>query len=172
MGARIHIRPNHPIYPKEFPASFLNLPVHLQEKILGEIWNDAEGFHGVNIYKGCPRLRVDLIFLFMVYSLHKAKTFPLNKFGYGCKNGRQYTAFEACFNYSPFDLCATPEGFRTKCIFCGGNHAVQGCWNMKQQKVVNQLISLSLAFGNKNKMDQGLILIIILRGISIVDQYH
>ena len=43
---------------------------------------------------------------------------------------------------------------------------------MKQQKVVNQLISLSLAFGNKNKMDQGLILIIILRGISIVDQYH
>jgi hypothetical protein len=29
--------------------------------------------------------------------------------------------------------CPTP-----KCIFCGGNHVVQECWNLKQPKAVNQ----------------------------------
>ena len=35
--------------------------------------------------------------------------------------------------------CPTRNGFRTKCILCGGNHTVQECRNLKQQKVVNQV---------------------------------
>lgn len=34
--------------------------------------------------------------------------------------------------------CPTPKGFKIGCISCGGNHALQKCWNFKQQKIVNQ----------------------------------
>lgn len=39
-GARIHIGPNHPIYPKGILVNFLNLLAHLQEKILDEVWRN------------------------------------------------------------------------------------------------------------------------------------
>ena len=70
-GVGIHIGPNHPVYPKGFVANFLNLPTHLQERILERIWNNGEGFNEVIINKGHPRLRVDLRFLFLIYSQHK-----------------------------------------------------------------------------------------------------
>src|SRR6202022_4198863 len=72
-GVGIHIGPNHLIYPKGFVANFLNLPTHLQEKILEKIWNSGEAFNKVIINKGYPRLRVDMRFLFLIYSQHKTK---------------------------------------------------------------------------------------------------
>ena len=33
--------------------------------------------------------------------------FLVNKFGYSCWNGEQYTSFEACPTYGPFDPCAS-----------------------------------------------------------------
>ena len=52
-GVGIHIGPNHPIYPKGFLANFLNLPIHLQEKILKKIWNNGEGFNEIIIIIMC-----------------------------------------------------------------------------------------------------------------------
>lgn len=34
--------------------------------------------------------------------------------------------------------CPTPKEFKTRCILCEGSIAVQECWNLKQQKIVNQ----------------------------------
>lgn len=106
-GAGIHIGPNHPIYPKGFLTNFLNLPLHLQEKIVGIVWNEGKDFNDIVICKGYPRLRVDLRFLFLIYNPYKTETFPLNKFGYGCWNGGQYNRTEARFYYGPFDPCAS-----------------------------------------------------------------
>ena len=50
---------------------------------------------------------MDVRFLFVIYSKDKANFFPINKFGYGCWNGRQYTIFEARFNYKPCNPCAS-----------------------------------------------------------------
>ena len=69
--ARIHIGPKHPIYPKGFLVNFLNLPLHLQEKIVGIVWNDGKDFNDIIIYRGYPRLRVDLRFMFLIYSPHR-----------------------------------------------------------------------------------------------------
>ena len=32
-GVRIHVGPNHPIYPKGFQSNFLKLPIHFQSKM-------------------------------------------------------------------------------------------------------------------------------------------
>lgn len=101
-GVGIHIGPNHPIYPKGFRDNFLKLPLHLQSKIFEKVWNDGEGFNEIIINHGYPRLRVDLRFMFLVYSQHKAENFPANQFGYGCWNGGTYTKNEARFYYGPF----------------------------------------------------------------------
>ena len=106
-GYGIHIGPNHPIYPKGFLVNFLNLPLHIQEKIVEIVWNDGKGFNNIIIHKGYPRLRVDLRFLFLIYSPLKEKTFPLNKFGYGCWNGGQITPTDARFDYGAFEPCAS-----------------------------------------------------------------
>jgi hypothetical protein len=106
-GVGIHIGPNRPVYPKGFRVNFLKLPHHLQENIFQRIWNQGEGFNEIIIKRGHPQLRVDLRFMFLVYSLHKADNFPINKFGYGCWNGGLYTKNEAIFNYGPFDPCSS-----------------------------------------------------------------
>lgn len=106
-GVEIHIGPNHPIYPKGFRNNFLELPIHLQSKIFEIVWNNGEGFNEIIINKGFPKLRVDLRFMFLVYSQHKAETFPANKFGYGCWNGGTFTKRAARFYYGPFDPCAS-----------------------------------------------------------------
>ncbi len=106
-GAGIHIGPNRPIYPKGFLTSFTNLPIHLQQKILEGVWNDGKGFNEIIIKRGYPRLRVDLRFLFLIYSSYKAETFPINKFGFGCWNGGLYTTTEARFDYGPFNPCTS-----------------------------------------------------------------
>lgn len=106
-GVGIHIGPNHPIYPKGFRNNFLELPIHLQSKIFEIVWNNGEGFNEIIINKGFPKLRVDLRFMFLVYSQHKAETFPANKFGYGCWNGGTFTKRAARFYYGPFDPCAS-----------------------------------------------------------------
>ena len=106
-GVGIHIGPNHPIYPKGFVANFLNLPTHLQDKILETIWNKGEGFNEIIINNGYPRLRVDLRFMFLIYSQHKLESFPITKFGYGCWNGGLFTSSEARFYYGPFDPYAS-----------------------------------------------------------------
>lgn len=106
-GVGIHIGPNHPIYPKGFLGNFRNLPIHLQERILNKIWNNGEGFNEIIINKGYPRLRVDLRFLFLIYSQYQADNFPINKFGYGCWNGGLFTSTEARFFYGPFDPCSS-----------------------------------------------------------------
>ena len=59
------------------------------------------------INKRCMRLSVDLRFFILIYSQHKAENFPINKFGYGCWNGGQFTAFGARFYYGPFDPCVS-----------------------------------------------------------------
>ena len=106
-GVEIHIGPNHPIYPKGFRNNFLELPIHLQSKIFEIVWNNGEGFNEIIINKGFPKLRVDLRFMFLVYSQHKAETFLANKFGYGCWNGGTFTKRAARFYYGPFDPCAS-----------------------------------------------------------------
>ena len=106
-GVGIHIGPNHPIYPKGFLTNFLNLPQHLQETIFEKIWNQGKGFNDIIIHRGYPRLRVDLRFMFLVYSQHKTENFPANKFGYGCWNGGLFTKEEARFYYGPFDPCSS-----------------------------------------------------------------
>ena len=35
--------------------------------------------------------------------------------------------------------CPTPQGIRIKCTYCGGNHSVNECWNLKPQRPVNQI---------------------------------
>ena len=67
----------------------------------------VRGFNEIIIDKGYPRLRVDLRFLFLIYCQHKAKNFPINKFGYGCWNGGLFTSNEARFYYEPFDPCVS-----------------------------------------------------------------
>ena len=106
-GVGIHIGPNHPIYPKGFRVNFLKLPHHLQEKIFEKVWNHGEGFNEIIINRGYPRLRVDLRFMFLVYSQHKADNFPVNKFGYGCWNGGTLTKNEARFYYGTFNPCTS-----------------------------------------------------------------
>ena len=106
-GVGIHIGPNHPIYPKGFLTNFFNLPNHLQEKILDKVWRNGEGFNEIVIYKGYPRLRVDLRFLFLIYNQYKTENFPINKFGYGCWNGSLFSRTEARFTYGPYDPCAS-----------------------------------------------------------------
>jgi hypothetical protein len=106
-GVGIHIGPNHPVYPKGFLTSFLNLPTHLQEKILNTVWNNGEDFNEIIIRKGYPRLRVDLRFMFLIYSQHKADSFPISKFGYGCWNGGLFSKNQARFYYGPFDPCSS-----------------------------------------------------------------
>ena len=105
-GVGIHIGPNHPIYPKGFRVSFLELPNHLQEKIFEKIWNKGGGFNEI-IIKGYPRLRLDLRFMFLIYRQHKSENFLINKCGYGCWNGGLFTSTEARFNNGPFDPCAS-----------------------------------------------------------------
>ena len=109
LGSR---NPYHPIYPKGFRTNLLKLPIHLQEKIFEKIWNNGEGFNGIIINNSYPRLRVDLRFMFLLYSQHKAKIFPANKFGYGCWNGGTFTKSEARFHYGPFDPCTSVWTFR------------------------------------------------------------
>ena len=106
-GVGIHIGLNHPIYPKGIRVNFLNLSFHLQEKIFEKIWNQGEGFNEIIINRSYPRLRVDLMFMFMVYSQHKADNFPADKFGYGCWNGGFFTKNEARFYYDHFNPCAS-----------------------------------------------------------------
>ena len=52
-----------------------------------KIWDKGEGFNEIIINHGYPRLRVDLRFIFLVYSQHKAVNFLVDKFSYGCWNG-------------------------------------------------------------------------------------
>ena len=106
-GVGIHVGPNHHIYSKGFRTNLLKLPIHLQEKNFEKIWNNGEGFNGIIINNGYPRLRVDLWFMFLLYSQHKAENFPANKFGYGCWNGGTFTKSEARFYYGPFDPCTS-----------------------------------------------------------------
>lgn len=106
-GTGVHIVPGKPVYPKGFLNNFLNLPPHLQEKILNVVWQNGDGFNEVVIYKGHPRLRLDLRFLFLIYAHHKTENFPVNKFGYGCWNGGVYTKTEARFTYGTFDPSAS-----------------------------------------------------------------
>jgi hypothetical protein len=35
--------------------------------------------------------------------------------------------------------CPTPKGLRAKCIFCGGNHLVNDCWNLSKSRAVNHI---------------------------------
>ena len=35
--------------------------------------------------------------------------------------------------------CPTPQGIRIKCTYCGGNHCVSECWNLRPQRPVNQI---------------------------------
>ena len=114
-GVEILIRPNHPIYPKGFQNNFLKLLLHLQSKIFMKIWNIGEGFIEIFINNSYLRLRVDLQFMFLVYSQHKAKNFLANKFGYGCWNGGTFTKKEACFLLQAFSSlykCEYPRYFR------------------------------------------------------------
>ena len=74
---------------------------------MDKLWNNNEGFDEIIINKGYPRLRVDPISLFLIYSHHKVENFPINKFGYGCWNGGFFTSNEAWFYYGPFDPCAS-----------------------------------------------------------------
>ena len=96
-----------PVYPKGFLDNFLNLPLHLQYKILEKVWVDGEGFNENVIHKGYPKLRVDTRFLFLIYGYHRTKTFLVNKLGYSCWNGGQCTSIEAHFHHGPFDSCAS-----------------------------------------------------------------
>lgn len=102
-GVGIHIGPNRLKYPKGFLQHFLALPLHLQERILSEVWKNGEDFNEVIIYQGYPRLRVDLRFLFLIYAQHKQVNSPANYLGYGCWNGGQTTRDEAAFKYGAFD---------------------------------------------------------------------
>lgn len=52
---------------------------------------------------------MDFRFFFLVYGHHKIENFPVNKSGYRCWNGGQYTSIEAHFAYGPFDPCASVE---------------------------------------------------------------
>lgn len=85
-GAWIHIGPKILVFPNGFVDNFLNLPLHLQDKILEIVWQNDENFNEIVILKRHPQLRVDLRFLFLVYGHHKTKNFPINKFGYGFWN--------------------------------------------------------------------------------------
>ena len=35
--------------------------------------------------------------------------------------------------------CPTPQGIRIRCTYCGGNHSVNECWNLRPQRHVNQV---------------------------------
>ena len=56
--------------------------------------------------------------------------------------------------------------------FCGGNHVIQECWNLKQQKMQIKSIQVNLILGNENKMDLIPMLIIILKEILIAYMIH
>ena len=35
--------------------------------------------------------------------------------------------------------CPTSHGIRIKCTYCGGNHSVNECWNLRRQCLINQI---------------------------------
>ena len=61
----------------------------------------------LRFHKEYPRFKVNLIFMFRIYSQHRIDNFLVNKVGYDCCNGRQFTSTKAHFTCRPFDTCAS-----------------------------------------------------------------
>jgi hypothetical protein len=92
---------------KDSELIFLNYPITFKNLFVDKIWKKSEGFDEIIINHVYPQLRMDLMFMFIVYSQHKVDNFPVNKFNYGCWNGGLFTKEEAHYNHGPFDSCAS-----------------------------------------------------------------
>ena len=97
------MEPNTPIYLQGNLVIFLNLPLHLEVQILGKVWKDGEHFHEIAVHKGNARFKVNLKLMNWIYSQHRIENFLVNKVGYDCCHGRQFTSTKARCTCGPFD---------------------------------------------------------------------